>query len=170
MKEPFDMDSFLTTKSTDTLQPLKAEFDLLADEYYEQHKVNIRMTGETPEFFAEYKVADLAEFVRKRDLASGQILDFGCGIGNSIPFFRKHFGQSSLNYCDISPRSIDIAKSRFPGNENYMVIENCIPLPTHSQDIAFSACVFHHIPHQEHRHWLTELQRVLPSGRASCRL
>ena len=31
-------------------------------------------------------------------------------------------------------------------------------------DVAFSACVFHHIPHEEHAHWLEELRRVVRPG------
>ena len=136
----------------------------MADEYYEKHKENISISGETPEYFAEYKISDLFELVQKEGFASGQILDFGSGIGNSIPFFRKYFGKSELHCGDVSARSIEIAQSRFPGQEKYLTIGNEIPLPTHSQDIAFSACVFHHIPHEEHQHWLTELHRVIRPG------
>lgn len=145
-------------------QSLRAEFDLLADEYHEQHKTNVAITGEGPEYFAEYKIADLATLVRERGLAAGHILDFGCGIGNSVPFFRKYFGQSELHCGDVSARSIEIAQTRFPGQEKYVLIDKGIPLPTHSQDIVFSACVFHHIPHEEHQHWLAELLRVTRPG------
>ena len=31
-------------------------------------------------------------------------------------------------------------------------------------DVTFSACVFHHIPHEEHVHWLRELRRVTRPG------
>ena len=143
---------------------IQAEFDLMADEYYEKHRKNISISGETPEYFAEYKIADLFELVQKGRFASGQILDFGSGIGNSIPFFRKYFRKSELHCGDISARSIEIAQSRFPGQEKHLIIGNEIPLPTNSQDIAFSACVFHHIHHEEHRHWLSELYRVIRPG------
>lgn len=145
-------------------QRLRAEFDLLADEYHDQHKANVAITGEGPEYFAEYKIADLATLVRERGLPAGQILDFGSGIGNSVPFFRKYFEQSELHCGDVSARSIDIAQTRFPGQEKYALINKEIPLPTHSQDIVFSACVFHHIPHEEHQYWLAELLRVTRPG------
>ncbi len=145
-------------------QSLKAEFDLLADEYHNQHKSNIAITGEEPEYFAEYKVADLAMFVKDESLQSTRILDFGCGIGNSVPFFRKHFAGSELSFADVSSRSIEIAQARFPGPEQYALIDRQIPIETNSQDITFSACVFHHIPHDEHEHWLSELHRVTRPG------
>ena len=37
-----------------------AEFDRFADDYRSLHAANIRASGETPEFFAEYKVRDVA--------------------------------------------------------------------------------------------------------------
>lgn len=145
-------------------QRMRAEFDLLADEYYEQHKANIAITGEGPEYFAEYKIADLAALVGRHNLAAEHIFDFGSGIGNSVPYFRKYFGNSMLSCGDVSTRSIDIAGTRFGGQEKYILIEGGIPLPTGSQDIVFSACVFHHIPHEEHPYWLAELRRITRPG------
>lgn len=143
---------------------LRAEFDLLADEYHNQHAANVAITGEGPEYFAEYKIADLSALVRSKGLPTAKVLDFGSGIGNSVPYFRKYFEQSELHCGDVSARSIEIAQTRFPGQEKYALIGSDIPLPTHSQDIVFSACVFHHIPHEEHQHWLTELRRVTRPG------
>lgn len=143
---------------------LRTEFDLLADEYHEQHKANVAITGERPEYFAEYKVADLAMLVRSRGLAAGRILDFGSGIGNSVPFFRSYFSGSDLYCCDVSARSMEIAQSRFPGKEKYASVDREIHLPAGSQDIVFSACVFHHIPHEDHGYWLAELRRVTRPG------
>ena len=35
------------------------EFDKFAEEYLKLHSQNIRVTGEKPEYFAEYKIRDL---------------------------------------------------------------------------------------------------------------
>lgn len=139
---------------------MQAEFDLLADEYRVQHKENIAITGESPEYFAEYKIADLAELLNRLILPTSKILDFGSGIGNSLPYFRKYFSSSEISCADVSARSIEIAQNRFPGQENYVQIDKNIPLSTASQDVVFSACVFHHIPHEDHLYWLTELRRI----------
>ncbi|MDQ0561943.1 SAM-dependent methyltransferase [Rhizobium mesoamericanum] len=143
---------------------MQAEFDALADEYRIVHQENIAITGEAPEYFSEYKIADLASWISKHGIASARILDFGSGIGNSLPYFRKYFPESEINCADVSGRSIEIAQTRFPGNENYHRIDRNVPLPTGTQDIVFSACVFHHIPHAEHLHWLSELLRVTKPG------
>lgn len=142
-----------------------AEFDLIADNYYEQHRRNIAITGEDPEYFSEYKIKDLANVTAKGGIPCEKILDFGSGIGNSIPYFRKYFPEGAVNCADVSVRSLQIARTRFPGNESYVEIEpDRIPLPDASQDIAFSACVFHHIPHEEHVAWISELRRVVKPG------
>lgn len=141
-----------------------AEFDAMAGDYYAQHKANIAITGEAPEYFSEYKVADLARLVGAREAPAGRIFDFGSGIGNSLPYFRKHFGRAALTCGDVSARSSEIARERFPGAEEFVLIGDAIPLASESQDIVFSACVFHHIPHQQHDHWLRELLRLTRPG------
>ncbi len=147
------------------VERLRAEFDLLADEYRDQHAINVAITGEGPEYFAEYKIADLSDLVGTKGLSARQILDFGSGIGNSIPYFRKYFPASELHCADVSARSIEIAQTRFPGAEQYhLLVDRHIPLPPQSIDIVFSACVFHHIAHEEHEHWLTELRRITKPG------
>jgi len=138
-----------------------AEFDHFADDYYEMHQKSIAKTGETPEYYTEYKIADLAAIVRDLHIPVARIADFGSGVGASVPFFRKHFPGSAINCIEVSPRSIEVAKARFPGSENYHQIEKGrIPIEDGSQDIVFSACVFHHIPHDQHVHWLGELRRI----------
>lgn len=141
-----------------------AEFDIIADDYYKQHKENLAITGEEPEYFSEYKVADLYEYISEKNVASEDIFDFGCGIGNSVEYLRQYFPQSNLFCGDVSMRSIEIAKSRFPGEETYIQIGDSIPLPSESFDIVFTACVFHHILHEEHEKWLSELNRITRPG------
>lgn len=143
---------------------MQVEFDLLADEYRVQHQANVAITGESPEYFSEYKIEDLAALVNRLRLPASKILDFGSGIGNSLPYFRNYFPNSEISCADVSARSIEIAQTRFPGQESYVLINDDIPLPTASQDVVFSACVFHHIPHDEHLHWLAELRRITKPG------
>lgn len=143
-----------------------AEFDRFADEYYSQHQANIAITGETPEFFAEYKVRRFREMLGDAQAARA-IIDFGSGIGNSIPHFRQHCPHAVLTCADVSGRSLALAAQRFPGPQQNLLIEGRrIPAPDGAFDAAFSACVFHHIPHEEHADWLAELLRVVrPGGR-----
>ncbi|MEL7343587.1 MAG: class I SAM-dependent methyltransferase [Pseudomonadota bacterium] len=145
----------------------KAEFDEYVGTYEADHRKSIRLSGESPGFFADYKIAALARMVRQKNLKSDQILDFGAGIGNSLPPFRKYFPDSELVLSDVSQDSLDLAVASHGGVERQMHIQDGrLPAEDNSFDIVFSACVFHHIPEDEHIDWLKELHRVTrPGGR-----
>jgi SAM-dependent methyltransferase len=143
----------------------KAEFDRFADEYYAQHQKNVAVTGETPEYFAEYKIRRLKQIVVRTDIDASRIFDFGSGTGNSIPYFRKYFPDAALTSSDVSERSLTLSKARFPESDNYLLIEkDRVPCEPDAFDVVFSACVFHHIPHDEHMLWLRELYRITRPG------
>lgn len=143
----------------------ESEFDLFADEYRSLHALNIKASGELPEFFAEYKVRDVANRVGALKLASDAILDFGCGVGNSIPHFHRLMPNSILVCADVSRKSLDVTERRFSGDVHLHYIQGR-SLDSISQrfDILFSACVFHHVPHEEHVYWLEELRSVAKPG------
>ena len=142
----------------------KPEFDQLANDYAQLLSQAVTMSGEAPDYFAEYKIADLAQYLRSQSFDPRSILDFGSGVGNSLPFFRQYFAQAALNNADVSEQSNAVAKKRFPGDENYFQILEGIPLPDNSQDLVFSSCVFHHIDPADHGFWLAEIRRVLKPG------
>jgi ubiquinone/menaquinone biosynthesis C-methylase UbiE len=142
-----------------------AEFDRFADEYDLMHEKSIAITGEKPEFFHEYKIKALVRLAQERNVRPESILDFGSGIGNSTPFLRCGFPDAQLASADVSQRSLDVAESRFAGMATGLRIEDSrIPAKDDTFSIAFSACVFHHIPHEEHISWLYELRRVTRTG------
>jgi ubiquinone/menaquinone biosynthesis C-methylase UbiE len=142
-----------------------AEFDRFADEYDQLLAKHITASGEKPEFFHEYKISALSRLAKERKLLTESILDFGSGIGNSTRFFRKYFPDARLSGADVSQRSLEVAEARFPGMSMGLRIENQrIPAKDDSFAMSFSACVFHHIPHEEHVYWLRELCRVTRPG------
>lgn len=139
----------------------ESEFDRFADEYRSTLAANISVSGEAPEFFAEYKIADVVRHVRKAGITPASILDFGCGVGNSIPYFSKYFPESKLVGADISRNSLDLATQRFGTAADFVALDgSSINVANERFDVLFSACVFHHISHEEHEHWLAELRRV----------
>lgn len=142
----------------------KPEFDHLANDYAQLLSQAVTLSGEAPDYFAEYKIADLAQYLSSQSFSPQSILDFGSGVGNSIPFFRKYFKHATLNNADVSEQSHAVAKKRFPGEEYYFQIVDYIPLPDNSQDLVFSSCVFHHIEPEKHLFWLAEIMRVLKPG------
>src|SRR4029077_10839194 len=87
--------------------PISDEYDLIYSKF-------IKVSGEQPEFFSEYKVADAAIVASLHKTNVQPILDFGSGVGNSVPWFRKHFPTAELTCADVSLKSMEIARRRYP--------------------------------------------------------
>lgn len=143
----------------------EAEFDQYAEHYDRMMRENIAVTGEGPEYFARYKVADTRAVCDRAGIEPSVILDFGSGIGASTPLFAECFPQSRQLSADVSEKSLQFLESRYSGtSEPIHIANNRIPLSDESVDLAFTACVFHHIAPDEHGHWLREIRRVLKPG------
>lgn len=144
-----------------------AEFDKFAEEYRSLHAQSIKASGEAPEFFAAYKVRDVAERFAHTLPAAARILDFGAGVGTSLPYFRADFPTAELTCLDVSTKSLAIAEARFPNEAAFVAFDGqTLPFESAGFDLAFAACVFHHIDHDEHPRLIAELFRVLaPGGR-----
>lgn len=144
---------------------LEAEFDQFAAEYEADHARSIRLSGESPQYFAQYKIDDVAAALRAMGRTPKRILDFGGGVGNSLPFMRKAFPASDIVLLDPSARSLNIAAMRFPGQATFQPFDGeTIPYDDGTFDLAFAACVFHHIPADFHVGLMTEISRVLAPG------
>jgi SAM-dependent methyltransferase len=145
-----------------------AEFDKFAEEYLASHRENLRISGEEPDYFARYKLDELRRrWDQKRLPEPADVLDFGCGIGASLPWLAKAFPQARLRGVDVSARSLEIASARFPGVAELVQYDGeALPLAPASQDLIFTACVFHHIPASEHVRLFGALHSLLrPGGR-----
>lgn len=144
---------------------LEAEFDKFAGEYEQAHARSIRLSGEAPEFFARYKIADVAAILKHLGHTPARILDFGGGVGNSLGPLRAAFPGSEIVLLDPSSQSLDIASRRFPGQAQCQSFDGrTIPFGDDHFDLVFTACVFHHIPHEMHVDLLAEIHRVTRPG------
>ena len=88
-------------------------------QYQQQHAASIRLSGETPDFFAKYKIDDVAARLARPIIKPRRILDFGAGVGNSLGPMRAAFPDSEIILLDPSSQSLDIARKRFPGQADF---------------------------------------------------
>jgi ubiquinone/menaquinone biosynthesis C-methylase UbiE len=138
------------------------EFDKFAAGYAATLAHSISLSGEDPDYFAEYKVRDVATYVLRHRVIVRNILDFGCGTGGSVPYFRKHFARSNLTGVDISQTSLDVANTCHPNDAEYCLFDGeLLPFGDNVFDVVFAACVFHHVPAEKHVALLSEMRRVL---------
>jgi SAM-dependent methyltransferase len=141
-----------------------AEFDRYADSYAGLHGRSIRLSGEEPSYFADYKVRVLARLTAGETIRS--IVDFGAGVGASVPFFRRYFPAAELTCLDVSADSLARARACHGADAaNFVAYGGYrLPLADGCTDLAFAACVFHHIPQGRHAAALAELRRILKPG------
>lgn len=139
----------------------QTDFDDYASQYktilHQQHVFFEKNT----DYFCEYKIKLVREFFLK---PPESILDFGCGIGRSMPFFRKYFPEASLYGCDVSEKSLATAKHHFTFAEFFNKSE--IMANKVSFDLIFLSGVLHHIPPNERMGVFTLLKSKLsPTGK-----
>jgi SAM-dependent methyltransferase len=142
-----------------------AEFDKFADEYLADHAKNLRITGEDPDFFARYKIDEIRRLWTKENRPEPKnILDFGSGIGASLPHLRRAFPQADITAFDVSRRSLDIARRRFGDVARFVRGDGAEALGDAAFDLIFTACVFHHIDAALHVGIFRQLRERLASG------
>jgi SAM-dependent methyltransferase len=145
-----------------------AEFDQFADEYLAIHAKNVGFTGESPDYFSRYKVDEVSRVWRARGRPDPRaVLDFGAGIGGSLPHFRRVFPDAEITASDVSARSLEVAQRRHPGVARFELYAGSgPPAPDASIDLAYTSCVFHHIDEREHQGLLENLRQTLRPGGA----
>lgn len=140
-----------------------AKFDNYTETYDRLHAQSTKLSGEETSFFAEYKIATVREQLGRDPSA---IFDFGSGIGNSVPYWKKYFKNSHLTCADVSQKSLEVIDAQFA--QDHVRTEQITGLSLSSRDknfeLVYSACVFHHIDEREHVQWLKELHRIAKPG------
>ena len=145
----------------------EAEFDAVVTEYRRQHAQSISFAGNDLDYFARYKIDELAKIARNAKLDPLSILDFGAGIGNSLKPIREAYPNAAIKCLDVSAESLKLCEKQNVANMSTHIYDGQnLPFSDQLVDLAFTACVFHHIPEQDHIQLLSEIRRCLtPGGR-----
>lgn len=94
------------------------------------------------------------------------ILDFGCGCGRTLRWFRDIAGSVSLHGTDIDSEAIEWNRTAYDyvsfGTNG---MEPPLDYPDNSFDLIYALSVFTHLTEEAQFQWLEELNRVLkPDG------
>lgn len=136
----------------------RVDFDKYVENYTRLHGRNIRMSGEPPEYFAEYKVKYLE---RCRASFDEPLLDFGCGIGNGTTKIAEVFRD--VHGYDPSAESLSAAAERLDGVRFYTRVDD---IPKGHFATAVMSGVLHHVPLEERHSVLMQVLGTLrPGGR-----
>lgn len=141
------------------------------DNYIKNYRTNcddaLWLSGETSEYFAQYKAQKLYTWFKSLNIEKKQILDFGCGDGLMTDYVSRIFSKTIVFGVDPSPKSISEAQKKFSHINFSISSENSTELDfdDNSFDLIFSAGTFHHIPFTLHKGYILELLRILkPEG------
>jgi SAM-dependent methyltransferase len=121
----------------------RVDFDQYARQYEDILAAQMNFfDGDSGYFFARYKI----ELAQQLAGSVSSVLDFGCGIGRSMPYLRQVFPKAEIVGCDPSAESLAIARRENPSCR----FASMDDLGADAKfDLVIASCIFHHIPPQD---------------------
>jgi SAM-dependent methyltransferase len=137
----------------------KNDFDDYADDYDHLIENSVSFFDSNIDYFADYKVKISYEFCPD----AKRILDFGCGIGRSIPFMKKCFPESDIFGFDISRKSIEYASKK---NADVTFFSERSEMDSYKSyfDLIFVAGLFHHVSKDQRIAILSQIENILKNN------
>jgi len=135
----------------------KVDFDDYADDYDNILKEQLRFFSEDDKYFAQYKVKIVHKYLATEPK---RILEYGCGTGRNLPFFKEIFPSAEIFGADISVQSIAVAKEQNLFARCYCLDDEFIR-SFGDFDLIFVAGVFHHIAPNERVRVLEQINALL---------
>ena len=126
------------------------EFDKIAENLDDLVKEGLGIFAKYRELILAYK-AEYLKFLLHNEPRT--ILDFGCGVGLQIPYFKEYLPNAKIYGCDVSGKSIMAAQKKY-SDCDLSVIDNVGDLEQYKGkiDCVFISAVLHHIPPEEHEY------------------
>lgn len=123
-----------------------SEFDKFAENYNESLRNSLALTRTSDKYQAEYKVRLLKSLLfrgaaKSRSAAQLNVLDFGCGVGLSLPYLLEQFSGSKIFATDVSEVSLNVVRAELP----QVTIINSALNAVEKFDVIFMSTVLHHI-------------------------
>ena len=139
----------------------KVDFDEYADEYESLLQDQLAFFSNDRGYFPNHKAAIAATLFNGPPRS---ILDFGCGIGSSLPFLHKYFPSSDLFATDVSEKSLEHVRR----THSFATVLNNEEVDSRTFDLVFIAGVFHHIAPSERSAVIQRLERLLSDEGKLC--
>jgi len=136
---------------------MKVDFDEYASDYESLLKGQLGFFNAERDYFSEYKV----RVVRERTAShAARILDFGTGIGLTLPFVRKWFPSAEIHASDISEASLDRVRAR---HTDVTIVRDRDLVPD-QYDIILVITVIHHVAPDLRPELFRRLETLLRPG------
>jgi len=142
-----------------------AEFDAYDCNYSDVVNRALAFSRLKVDFFTRAKVEHLLGTVETLHppASRAELLDIGCGVGNSHPLLVAQFAK--MVGIDVSLSCIAKASER-NSSVHYAVYDGLhLPFSSATFDVACAVCVFHHVPVSKRESLVAEVRRILrPDG------
>lgn len=139
------------------------QFDKHADTYDADLNEALSASGESKEYFAQKRVDWLQRCLQRLQEQPRTGLDYGCGIGDTSVILAQVFKLDSVVGLDISPRSIEVARSRhMAAHHRFARFQEHTPAA--DIDLAYCNGTFHHIPVAERPSTVEYIRNCLRPG------
>jgi 2-polyprenyl-3-methyl-5-hydroxy-6-metoxy-1,4-benzoquinol methylase len=132
-------DCFLICKREDHLKPM-SDFDSFAESYRKLVDSSVSISGESAEYFAEYKARYLLRKFGAKNIDA--VLDYGCGIGSLAEQLKRYFPTARIDGYDPSRDSLQLVTVEL--REQGVFTENFATL-SNRYDLVVIANVLHHV-------------------------
>ncbi len=123
-----------------------SEFDKFAENYNESLRNSLALTRTSDKYQAEYKVRLLKSLLfrgaaKTRGGTGLNVLDFGCGVGLSLPYLLEQFSGSKIFATDVSEVSLDVVRAELP---QVTIVDSALNA-VEKFDVILMSTVLHHI-------------------------
>jgi len=136
------------------------QFDQFSEDYKEILDQHVSASGESSEYFTEYKARYVAKLVS--NVAPTKLLDFGCGVGLLSSFLKKYLPDCTLHGYDVSSASIDMVDGDLLAQG---LFTTDISKLANDYDLIVVSNVLHHIDPRNRQDVILRLRdRLAPGG------
>ena len=141
-------------------------FDL-PQEYDEMLSRGLSLTGESKAYFIRGRIKAIGEHLPK-ELNPTNIVDFGCGTGDTCKYLRQIYPGAHVTGLDASPKVIDYAEQRNRDPQIHFGLLKDEYTRGLTYDLGYVNGVFHHVNPSERVAALQSMHRLLKPSAFLC--
>jgi SAM-dependent methyltransferase len=142
-------------------------FDQYAESYDDDLSHALTVTGSDKDYFAQRRVAWLAQCLAVLGEQPQRAMDYGCGTGSTTPLLLSALRLKAAFGVDVSSQIVAKAREKF-GADNVQFMTVGEPEPFGKLDLAYCNGVFHHIAPAERPAAVEYIANSLRTGGVFC--
>jgi 2-polyprenyl-3-methyl-5-hydroxy-6-metoxy-1,4-benzoquinol methylase len=138
-----------------------AEFDAYAANYHSLVSDNIRITGESSDYFAAYKAKYIARSIALR--TGSKILDYGCGVGLLSEHLMDALPGCRIDGFDVSKESVELVSHSL---RRQGIFTSDPEVLNDKYDLVVLSNVLHHVTPGDRQELIGKVaSRLVPDGK-----